>query len=255
MDSRSDSQRAAFPRPEGASLPPSSPRTSGLATQWAVQNTGKDPFDSRSRRSSRAQEAEAAKSQVQGSSKGAGAKGVRSRAPRREPSSERSQTTMAGKGAGVGAAAGVVAGRRKGKKAEAEATKQIDQQAQAQQAATSQDVTKLQEGVHRLPRGKRIHCQVLRLGRDPGMIARGRRSSGRSSCSEHGPQAGIKTRIRAARPDPLRDRHHRRSGDETSMKGETQSWLTNKKSGDPTACSPGISQRRKSERRRSKTRN
>jgi hypothetical protein len=121
--------------------------------QWAVQNTGKDPFELQKQAQQQAQQAEAAKSQVAGSSKGAGAKGAVKGAAAGAVVGEIANDD-AGKGAGVGAAAGAVAGRRKGKKAEAEATKQIDQQAQAQQAATSQDMTNFKKAFTACLEGK-----------------------------------------------------------------------------------------------------
>lgn len=121
--------------------------------QWAVQNTGKDPFAVQKEAQAQAQQAEAAKSQVAGSSKGAGAKGAVKGAAAGAVVGEIASDD-AGKGAAYGAAAGVVAGRRKGKKAEAQATQQIEQQAQTAQAASAQEITNFKKAFSACLEGK-----------------------------------------------------------------------------------------------------
>ena len=102
---------------------------------WAVQQTGTDPFDLARQAEQQKQQAEMAKQQVDQAGKGAGAKGAVGGAAAGAVVGKIASDD-AGKGAAYGAAAGGIAARRKTKKAKSEASSQIDQQEQAAQQAT-----------------------------------------------------------------------------------------------------------------------
>jgi hypothetical protein len=108
--------------------------------QWAVQNTGSDPFSLQQQSQQQAQQTEAAKQQAAQTGKGAGAggavKGAAAGALIGEIASD-----DAGKGAAYGAAAGAIHGRRKGAAAKQQATQQVEAQGAQAQAATAEQVT------------------------------------------------------------------------------------------------------------------
>jgi hypothetical protein len=106
---------------------------------WAVQNTGSDPFDLERQAQQQQAQAEQQKQQIEGSSAGAGAGGAVKGAAAGALIGEIANDD-AGKGAAYGAAAGLIAGRRRGKQAEKEAQAQVDQQAQKSQAATDEQI-------------------------------------------------------------------------------------------------------------------
>ncbi len=107
---------------------------------WAVQNTGSDPFDLAKKNEQAAQQAEQTKQQAAQATQGAGAKtavkGAAAGALIGEIGSD-----DPGKGAAYGAAAGVVAGRRRGRAAKQQADQQADQQLQQTQQATGEALT------------------------------------------------------------------------------------------------------------------
>ena len=103
---------------------------------WAVENTGIDPFDLAKQAQEQQAQAEAAKEQTKGASKGAGAKGALGGAAAGAVVGK-VVSDDAGKGAAAGAAVGGIAARRKGKRAEKNAEQQIEQQSQQAQAATT----------------------------------------------------------------------------------------------------------------------
>jgi hypothetical protein len=107
--------------------------------QWAVQNTGNDPFQLQKKQQE--QQAQTAQSQQQAgqAGKGAGAKGAVKGAAAGALIGEIASDD-AGEGAAYGAAAGVIAGRRKGKKAQAEASAKAKEQGQEAQAATQEQL-------------------------------------------------------------------------------------------------------------------
>jgi hypothetical protein len=107
---------------------------------WAVQNTGTDPFALQKQAEQTQAQAEQQKQQVQGSSAGAGAAGAVKGAAAGALIGEIANDD-AGKGAAYGAAAGLIAGRRRGRQAEKQAQNQIEQQSQASQAATQEQIT------------------------------------------------------------------------------------------------------------------
>lgn len=106
---------------------------------WAVDNTGTDPFALSKQAQQQQAEADAAKAQVAASGQGAGAKGAVGGAAAGALIGEIANDD-AGKGAAYGAAAGMIAGRRRAKRAKGEATQQIEQGSQKAQTATAEQL-------------------------------------------------------------------------------------------------------------------
>lgn len=105
---------------------------------WAVSNTGTDPFHLAKQAEAQQQQADAAKDQVAESGKGAGAKGALAGAAAGALIGEIASDD-AGSGAAIGAGVGLIGGRRARRRGQAQATEQIEQQsAQAQQATVTQ---------------------------------------------------------------------------------------------------------------------
>ena len=105
---------------------------------WAVSNTGTDPFDLAKQAQAQQQQADAAKEEVSQAGKGAGAKGALAGAAAGALIGEIASDD-AGKGAAIGAAVGAIGGRSARRRGQRQATEEIDQQtAQAQQATTTQ---------------------------------------------------------------------------------------------------------------------
>lgn len=121
---------------------------------WAVQNTGVDPFNLQKQAQQQQQQAQQEKSQAQQQQqqaakvgKGAGAAGAVGGAAAGALIGEIASDD-AGKGAAYGAAAGLLIARRRGREANAQAqaqaqqnTQQTEQKAQQQQAATAEQMT------------------------------------------------------------------------------------------------------------------
>jgi hypothetical protein len=106
--------------------------------QWAVGNTGSDPFDVQKQQAAQAQQTEAAKQQAAESMKGAGVKGAVGGAAVGALVGEIASDD-AGEGAAWGAVVGTVAARRRAKSKAATATEQAEAQGQqAQQASGAQ---------------------------------------------------------------------------------------------------------------------
>jgi len=106
--------------------------------QWAVSNTGSDPFEVQKQQAADAQQAQAAQQQASQAGKGSGARGAVGGAAVGALVGEIADDD-AGKGAAYGAAAGLIAGRRHGRREQAEAQQQTQAQArQAQQATQGQ---------------------------------------------------------------------------------------------------------------------
>ena len=101
---------------------------------WAVQNTGSDPFQVAQQTEQQKQQAAQQQQQVAQATQGAGAKGAVRGAAAGALVGEVANND-AGSGAAWGAAAGVVAGRRKARGAQ----QQVAQQTAAQTQATEQD--------------------------------------------------------------------------------------------------------------------
>ncbi len=100
--------------------------------QWAVSNTGSDPFSVQKQQAADAQQAQAAQQQASQAGKGSGARGAVGGAAVGALVGEIADDD-AGKGAAYGAAIGVIAGRRRGREQQQQAQQQV--QAQSQQAA------------------------------------------------------------------------------------------------------------------------
>ena len=107
--------------------------------QWAVQNTGTDPFALQKQAQQQAQQTEQAKQQAQSAGQGAGAAGAVKGAA--AGALIGAVAGDAGAGAAYGAAAGFIAGRRRGREAQAQATQQVEKQGQQAQAATAEQMT------------------------------------------------------------------------------------------------------------------
>jgi hypothetical protein len=106
---------------------------------WAVGQTGNDPFDLNKQAQQQQQEAEQAAQQAEQVGKGAGASGaVKGAAAGALVGAIASDD--AGKWAAYGAAAGAVSGRRRGKQAQQQATQQVEQQSQQTQQATAEQI-------------------------------------------------------------------------------------------------------------------
>ena len=108
--------------------------------QWAVQNTGVDPFDLAKQAEQQKQQTEQQKQQAAQVGKGAGATGAVGGAAVGALIGEIASDD-AGKGAAYGAAAGLIAGRRRGAAAQQQATAQVEQQGQQAQQATAEQIS------------------------------------------------------------------------------------------------------------------
>lgn len=100
---------------------------------FAVQNTGTDPFTLQKQSQQAKQQSDQATKQAQQVDKGSGAKGAVVGAAGGALVGAIAGDT--GKGAAIGAGVGLIAGRRKGKQEEAQATSQAQSQGQQAQAS------------------------------------------------------------------------------------------------------------------------
>jgi len=106
---------------------------------WAVGNTGTDPFQLAKQAQQQQGQADAAQAQVDQAGKGAGAKGAVGGAAAGALIGEIANDD-AGKGAAYGAAAGAIVARRRTRQAKSEASADIEQQSQQAQAATGEQL-------------------------------------------------------------------------------------------------------------------
>ena len=106
---------------------------------WAVQNTGSDPFALQKQAQQQEQQADQAQQQIDQAGKGAGAKGAVGGAAAGALIGE-IVSDDAGKGAAYGALAGAIIARRRTQRAKAEASQQVEQQNQQAQQATAEQV-------------------------------------------------------------------------------------------------------------------
>jgi hypothetical protein len=106
---------------------------------WAVQNTGNDPFELSKAAARATEQAEQTKQEAGEASKGAGAKGALGGAAAGAVIGEIASDD-AGKGAAYGAAAGAIASRRRAKRKQNEATQQADQRAAQKKEATAEQL-------------------------------------------------------------------------------------------------------------------
>lgn len=107
--------------------------------QWAVQNTGVDPFDLAKQAEQQQQQAAAAQQEIAQAGQGAGAKGAVGGAAAGALIGEIASDD-AGRGAAYGAAAGAIVARRRTRRAKAEASEQVEQQSQQAQKATAEQI-------------------------------------------------------------------------------------------------------------------
>ncbi len=106
---------------------------------WAVQNTGSDPFALQKQAQQQQQQADQAQQQIDQAGKGAGAKGAVGGAAAGALIGE-IVSDDAGKGAAYGALAGAIIARRRTARAKDEASQQVEQQEQQAQQATSEQI-------------------------------------------------------------------------------------------------------------------
>ena len=105
--------------------------------QWAVTNTGSDPFDVQKQQAADAAQTQAAEQQASQVARGSGTRGaVRGAAGGALIGAIAGDT---GKGAAIGAGVGLIGGRARGKAHQAQAEQQVQSQgAQAQQASQAE---------------------------------------------------------------------------------------------------------------------
>jgi hypothetical protein len=106
---------------------------------WAVTNSGVDPFALQKKEAQQAQQTQQASEQAAAAGQGAGARGAVKGAVAGAVIGEIADDD-AGKGAAYGAAAGVVAGRRGARKAQEQAQADISQQHQQATQATAEEM-------------------------------------------------------------------------------------------------------------------
>ncbi len=104
--------------------------------EWAVGNSGSDPFELQKQQVAQAEQTEEAVAAAQQSGQGAGVKGAVRGAVAGAVIGEIVDDD-ASDGAAIGAAAGAIRSRRRARTARAEATKAAEQEGQAQQQATA----------------------------------------------------------------------------------------------------------------------
>lgn len=108
--------------------------------QWAVSNTGSDPFDLSKKESADQQQAQAEKQAAQQAGRGAGARGAVGGAAAGALIGELAHDD-ASEGAAWGAAVGAIAARRRGRSAQQQATAQAEQQAEQREQATAEQMS------------------------------------------------------------------------------------------------------------------
>jgi hypothetical protein len=107
--------------------------------EWAVSNTGSDPFELADQQAANQQQAQAEQQAAAQTGRGAGARGAVRGAAAGAVIGEIANDD-AGKGAAWGAAAGTIRGRRQGAQANAQAQQQAASQAQQHEQATAQQL-------------------------------------------------------------------------------------------------------------------
>ena len=106
---------------------------------WAVGNTGNDPFELQKQSEQQAQQTEQQVAQAQSATQGAGAKGAVKGAAAGALIGEIVDDD-AGQGAAYGAAAGAISARRRSRAASQQAQQQAKAQGEAQQQATAEQI-------------------------------------------------------------------------------------------------------------------
>jgi len=107
--------------------------------QWAVQNTGNDPFDLAKQAEQQQQQADQQQQQIAQSGQGAGARGAVGGAAMGALIGEIADDDP-GKGAAYGAAAGAIVSRRRTRRAKAEASQQVETQSEQAQQFTAEQI-------------------------------------------------------------------------------------------------------------------
>ena len=111
---------------------------------WAVTNTGSDPFKLKKQSVAQAEEGEKAKAKAAQTGKGAGAAGAVGGAAAGAIIGEIVDDD-AGKGAAIGATVGAIRGRRRARKGQQQATAKAEQESQGQQKATEEQIVKFKK--------------------------------------------------------------------------------------------------------------
>ena len=106
---------------------------------WAVQNTGNDPFSLMKQADQQAAQTQQQKQQAAQVGRGSGARGAVGGAAAGALIGEIASNDP-GKGAAWGAAIGGISARRRGAQAQQQATRQVEQQGQQAQAATAEQI-------------------------------------------------------------------------------------------------------------------
>jgi Glycine zipper len=127
----------AFPK-EGQTAEQQS-KDEAACYDWAVSNSGIDPFSAQKQADQAQQETEQQAQAAQESTRGAGARGAVRGAAAGALIGEIADDD-AGEGAAYGAAVGAVASRRGARRESAEAQAQIEEQGNAQQQATAEQI-------------------------------------------------------------------------------------------------------------------
>lgn len=107
--------------------------------EWAVGNTGSDPFDLEKQKTADAEQAAAEQQAAQQAGRGSGARGAVRGAAAGALIGEIANDD-ASEGAAWGAAAGAIRGRRQGRQANQQAQQQAAQQAEQREEATAEQV-------------------------------------------------------------------------------------------------------------------
>lgn len=123
--------------PSGGQAPDKQSQDESMCYQWAVQNTGVDPFEAQKQADQAAQQAAQQTQQAQQSTQGSGAQGALRGAAMGALIGEVANDD-ASKGAAYGAAAGMIRGRRKAEQQSQQSQQQIQQQEAASQQNTAQ---------------------------------------------------------------------------------------------------------------------
>mgnify|MGYP006315698381 FL=1 len=122
--------------PNAGQAPAQQSKDEGECYNWAVQNTGSDPFAVAKQDEQQKQQTAQQQEQAQQAGKGTGATGALGGAAAGALIGEIASDD-AGKGAAIGAGVGLVAGRAKGRRQKEEATTQVEQQGQAAAQASA----------------------------------------------------------------------------------------------------------------------
>lgn len=108
--------------------------------QWAVSNTGSDPFELDKKQAADQEQSQADKQAAQQTGQGAGARGAVGGAAAGALIGEIAHDD-ASEGAAWGAAVGAIAARRRGKAAQQQASVQVEQQADQREQATAEQIS------------------------------------------------------------------------------------------------------------------